>query len=133
MPCRSPPSKTTEPMSSLILIFRAAASVPDVSWLQAPFPCAHAEGSSTVNNSIPTNCGERFKINPSLYRIFPNHCHTDYCHPEQRICKRSTSAVEGSLPSNRNQRLRKAFQPCTLTCPANQSPATAPASSAPAT
>src|SRR6266851_5983856 len=70
MPCCAPPCNTTEPMSSLTRTFLAAASVPDVAWLQAPLSramrvsWATASGASTANTqSNLTNCGEHFKIN----------------------------------------------------------------------
>jgi hypothetical protein len=57
-------------MSTLTLTFLAAASVPDVAWLQASLPCdpfvscASANGVSKASiQSKPANCGERFKMN----------------------------------------------------------------------
>src|ERR1700733_7048038 len=59
-------------MSTLILTFLAAASVPELDWLQASLPCdpfascASARGASKARESRPTNCGKRFKMTTSV-------------------------------------------------------------------
>src|SRR5580704_14168813 len=86
MPDCWPPRTTTAPMSTLILTFLAAASVPELDWLQVSLPCdpfascASARGASKAKESRPTNCGKRFKMNTS---VSVSRCHQRYSTKSQ--------------------------------------------------
>src|ERR1700728_1154143 len=76
MPVCDPPLTITEPTSTLTRRVFAAANEPLTSWLQASpsrtmcVSCATASGASRASRQTRlTNCGERFKISTSVFKL----------------------------------------------------------------